>query len=415
MRHRRVAITGLGIVSPIGVGVEAFWQSALSGRSGIDYISQFDCSRLPPELRIAGEVKDFNANDWMGGMFGRMAARFSHFAVAASRMAYRDSGLHEAAIPPAGIRVAIGSAMSGLVHIHEKTFTAFLRGERVVPWTILEYPVHAATSHVTAEVGAHGDTASFATGCCAGLDAIGWAMDRVQQGAPMAVAGGAEAPLSPYSLTAFQASGALARWDGPPAQASRPFDRRRSGFVLAEGAATIVIEDEQLALDRGARIHARLLGFGCASEGGELRTVDESGEAAARAMAIALRRAKLTPEDIDWVCAHGNSMVNYDAAETAALKRVLGSRAWSVPVSSIKSMCGHALGAAGPMQVVAACLAIRDGAVPPTINYEERDPACDLDYVPNRARCARIRNVLVHAHSIGGTHMAVVVGAPSGL
>jgi 3-oxoacyl-[acyl-carrier-protein] synthase II len=183
--------------------------------------------------------------------------------------------------------------------------------------------------------------------------------------------------------------------------------------VLAEGAATVVVEDCANALSRGIPIYARVLGFGSSSEGGELRTVDESGEAAGRAMAMAIRDAGLSSEDIDYICAHGNSMINYDIAETAGIKVALGKQAGSVPISSIKSMCGHALGAAGAMQVVTACLAIRHGIVPPTINYEERDPRCDLDYVPNVARRARINNVLVHTHSIGGTHMALVLGTPN--
>lgn len=407
---RRAVITGLGIVSPIGTGIDAFWQSALNGRSGIGTITQFDTSRLPPDHRIAGEVHDFDATDWMGGMFGRMAGRFSHFAVAASRMAYRDARLDEWHLEPHSMRVAMGSTMSGLVHTHEPVFSAFLRGDRVVPWTILEYPVHAATSHVTAEVGALGHTASFATGCCAGIDAIAWATEQVQhRNAAVAIAGGVDTPLSEFSLKAFHASGALSRWDGPIAKASRPFDKLRSGFVLGEGAAAVVIEDENLALQRGARIYAHIAGFGSSSEGGELRTVDEEGKAAACAMSAAIADAGLSPSQIDYVCAHGNSMVNYDAAETAALKLTLGSHAWNVPISSIKSMCGHALGAAGPMQLVTACLAIRDGIVPPTINYEHPDPVCDLDYVPNLARRVRVRNVLMHVHSIGGTHMALTV------
>lgn len=412
--NRGVVITGLGIVSPIGVGVQQFWQSAVEGRSGIRELTQFDGSGLPRESRIAGEITDFDANQWMGGLFGRMAGRFSHFAVASSRMALAESRLDQGEIPPDRIMVSFGSSMSGLVDIQEHTFSAYLRGEKVVPWTILEFPVHAATSHATAEIGALGHTASFATGCCAGLDALGWAFDQVRKGAATAVmAGATDTPLSEYSLTAFHASGALARWHGPAATASRPFDRLRTGFVLAEGAASVVIEDEASARARGVPIYARLLGFASASEGGELRTVDERGEATAKAMMMALERAELSPTDIDYICAHGNSMINYDAAETAAIKSVFGRSAWSIPISSIKSMCGHALGAAGTMQVVASCLVLRDGIVPPTINYEERDADCDLDYVPNVCRRVRARTVLVHAHSIGGTHMILILGTPS--
>lgn len=415
IRHRAV-ITGLGIVAPIGIGVEAFWESALSGRSGIRWLTQFDGSQLPRACRMVGEVQDFVVNDWMGGMFGRMAGRFAQFAVAASKMALTDSGLglDQQDIAPDRIKVSFGSSMSGVVDVVERTFASFLRGEKVLPWTVLEFPVHAATSHVTAEAGARGQMASFATACCAGLDAIVWAAEQVRQGSATAVvAGGTDTPLSSYSLTAFSASNTLSNWQGSPEKASRPFDRHRSGLVLAEGAASIIVEDESSADLRGAPVYARILGFGSASEGGELRTVDESGRASADAMSMAIEAAGLHPNDIDYICAHGNSMVNYDAAETAGIKLAFGHRAWGLPISSIKSMCGHALGAAPAMQTVTGCLVLRDQVVPPTINYEERDPACDLDYVPNRARAIRARTVLIHSHSIGGTHMAMVLGTPN--
>lgn len=365
---------------------------------------------------MVGEVQDFIVNDWMGGMFGRMAGRFSQFAVASSKMALTESrlGLGHEEIAPDRIKVAFGSSMSGVVDVVERTFTSFLRGEKVLPWTVIEFPVHAATSHVTAESGALGHMASFATACCAGLDAVEWAAEQIRHGTATAVVAGAtDTPLSAYSLTAFYASNTLSTWQGSPERASRPFDRHRSGLVLAEGAASVIVEDETSAERRGAPIYARILGFGSASEGGELRTVDESGRAIAEAMSMAIKAAGLRPSDIDYICAHGNSMVNYDAAETAGIKLAFGDYAWSLPVSSIKSMCGHALGAAAAMQVVTACLALRDQVVPPTINYEERDPACDLDYVPNKARAIRARALLIHSHSIGGTHMAMVLGTPN--
>jgi 3-oxoacyl-[acyl-carrier-protein] synthase II len=414
MKNRyQPVITGLGIVAPIGIGASAFWESAAAGKSGIGWLTQYDASGLPRPCQIAGEVRDFVSRDWMGGIAGRMAGRFSQFAVATCRMAVVEAGLHEAAIPPERIKVSIGSSMSGAVHIQEPTFSAFLHGEKVVPWTVLEYSVHAATSHVGAEVGALGHPTSFATACCAGLDAVAWAADQIGRGdAAAVIAGATETPLSPYVLTAFHSSGTLSMWEGAPEEASRPFERRRSGLVLAEGAATVVVEDYINARARGAPIYARILGFGSCSEGGELRTVDESGEAGGRAMAMAIRDASLSPGDIDYICAHGNSMINYDVAETAAIKLALGRQAGNVPVSSIKSMCGHALGAAGAMQVVTVCLAMKHGTVPPTINYEERDPRCDLDYVPNVARRIRIKHALIHGHSIGGTHMALVLGTP---
>lgn len=409
---RQAVITGLGIVSPIGTGVAKFWQSALAGRSGIGRPTLFDASKLPPECQIVGEVRDFNYRDWMPGQSGRMAGRFSQFAVAAAKMALEDSAIEEAGIPTEQIKVAIGTSMNGTVDIQQPTFESFLNGGDVWPWTCLEFPAHAATSHVAIAASIRGQTASFATACAAGLDAIGWAADEIRSGAARAaIAGASETPLSPYSLSAFRSVGVLSKWPGPPAQASRPFDQRRDGLVLAEGAAVVVIEEEEHARSRGAHIYARLLGFGSITEGAHLRKVDPSGEPAARAMSLALRRSDRSPADIDYICAHGNSMIDYDASETAGIKAVFGRRAWNIPVSSLKSMCGQALAAASAMQLIPSCLALRDQIVPPTINYETRDPACDLDYVPNVSRRCRVRAVLIHAHSMGGTHAAMVLGA----
>jgi 3-oxoacyl-[acyl-carrier-protein] synthase II len=409
---RQAVITGLGIVSPIGIGTETFWANAIAGKPGVGHATLFDTSNLPRPCQVVGEVKDFDTKDWIGGIAGRMAARFSQFAVAASKMAVREGGLDEDRIPSKQVKVSFGSSMNGVVDINEPTFSAFQRGEKIVPWALLEFPVHAATSHVSAEAGALGHPTSFATACCAGLDAVGWAADQVVLGkATAAIAGATDTPLSPYVLNIFHAANTLATWEGPPEQASRPFDRRRSGLVLAEGAAAITIEEEASASMHGLPMYARILGFGTASEGGELRTVDESGQAAAAAMSMAIHNAGLAPGDIDYVCAHGNSMVNYDLAETAAIKLAFGRQAYNLAISSIKSFCGHALGAAAAMQIVATCLVLRHGIVPPTINLNDPDPQCDLDYVPNVARRARVRHALVHSHSIGGTHMVLILGA----
>lgn len=375
---------------------------------------RFDGTKLPRECQIVGEVRDFNPRDWMLGRAGETAGRFSQFAVASAKMAVVESCLDMAEISPHRIKVAIGTSMDGLVDIHHPNHVAFLRGDEILPWTVLEYPAHAATSHVAIAVGARGETFSVATACAAGLDAIAWAAEQVQRGEATAViAGGTETPLSEYSLKAFHAVGVLSKWAGPPAQASRPFDKLRSGLVLAEGAATVIVEDETHARARGASIYAQVLGFASITEGTHLRKVDDSGESDAHVMASALGRAKLAPRDIDYICAHGNSMVDYDIAETSGIKQAFGRHAWSIPVSSPKSMCGQALAASGAIQVVTACLALRDGVVPPTINYQVPDPACDLDYVPNFARRVRVRAVLIHAHSMGGSHTVMILGAPN--
>jgi 3-oxoacyl-[acyl-carrier-protein] synthase II len=410
---RQPVITGLGIVSPIGIGVEKFWAAALAGRSGIGTPTLFDASKLPPDCRIVGEVHGFNPLDWMPAQTARMAGRFSQFGVAAAKMAREDANLDSAGIAPEDITVSVGTSMNGQADLGESTFSAFLRSKPISAWTTNEYPAHAATSHVAIDAAVRGQAMTFSTACAAGLDAIGWAQEEIRRGrATAAIAGGTETPLSAYSLMLFHSVGVLSKWRGAPEEASRPFDQWRSGLVLAEGAAMVTIEDEEFARARGASIYARILGFASVSEGVHLRRVDESGATVAGAIAMALKQARLGVKDIDFICAHGNSMPDYDAAETAGIKRAFGGHAWNIPVSSLKSMCGQPLAAGSAMQVVASSLAMRDGAVPPTINYRVPDPSCDLDYVPNASRSTRVRNSLIHAHSLGGSHVTMVLGAP---
>jgi 3-oxoacyl-[acyl-carrier-protein] synthase II len=340
-----------------------------------------------------------------------MMGRFTQYAVASSRMAVDDARLRDSpALSEA--KVVFGTSMSGLVDVQQPTFIAFLRGDRVAPWVPHEFPGHAATSHVAQLIGARGQTSTIGTLCSAGLDAIGWAAEQVWRGgADVVVAGGAETPLSDYTMTAFHTSGVLSQWRGDPERASRPFDALRSGLVIGEGAATVIVEEESHARARGARIYAVIGGYESASEGGHLHRTDMTGESATRAMCAALTQADLAPGDVDYVCAHGNAMVDYDAAETTAIKRTFGRYAYNFPVSSLKGMCGQAFSASAAMQVVATCLVLRDQMVFPTINLDYRDTKCDLDYVPNTARKARVRCGLVHAHAMGGSHSALVLKA----
>ena len=410
---RQPVITGLGIVSPIGVGVDKFWAAACAGRSGIGNPTLFDASKLPADCRIVGEVPDFNPLDWMPARVARMAARFSQFAISTARMSRADSNLDAAGIPPERMKVAIGTSLNGHPDVAEPNLLSFLRGDQLWPWAALEFPAHAATSRVAIDSRAMGQTTTFATACAAGLDAIGWAADEVREGRASAVlAGASETPLSAFLLTIFHSVGVLSKWQGPPDEASRPFDRWRAGLVLAEGAAVVTVESEEDARARGVPIYARILSVASANEGAHLRKVDETGEAISRAIDAALRRANLSPTDVDFICAHGNSMEDYDTAETAGIKRVFGSHSWNIPISSNKSMCGQALAASSAMQVVVSCLALKHQVVPPTINYHTPDPRCDLDYVPNVARAARVRTALIHAHSLGGAHVAMILAAP---
>jgi 3-oxoacyl-[acyl-carrier-protein] synthase II len=408
---RQPVITGLGIVSPIGLGVESFWKSAVAGRSGIGSPTLFDPSDLPPECRMVGEVRDFSSCDGMFSQATRKAGRFSRFAVAASKMAIEDGRLVVDAVAPERLKISIGTSLNGQADIGQANFQSYMRGEDIWPGTSNEFPAHAASSHVAIATGSRAQTMTFATACAAGVDAIAWGAREVMfNEATAVIAGATETPLSAFILQVFRSVGVLAQWNREPETASRPYDRLRSGLVLAEGAGIVTIENEQDAHERGADVYARVLGWASVTEGRHLRKVDETGESVARAFLAALDQAQLSPNDIDYICAHGNSMPDYDVAETAGIKRVFGRRSWNIPISSIKSMCGQALAASSAIQVVASCLVLRHQILPPTINYEFPDPKCDLDYVPNLARVARVRTILIHAHSLGGAHVAMILG-----
>jgi 3-oxoacyl-(acyl-carrier-protein) synthase len=329
-------------------------------------------------------------------------------------MAEDDSGISFERLPRQALSVAIGTSVNGHSDVAEDNFKRFLGGEGIPVWAALEYPGHAATGHVAIDVRAHGHTTTFGSACAAGLEAVSWAARSIQDGrAAVALAGGTEAPLSDFILEVFHSVGVLARWPGHPSQASRPFDGQRTGMVLGEGAGVVVLEEEQEAIRRGGRIYARVLGAACVTESMHLRKIDPTGAVVERVIRAAVSDAGIPLSEIDYICAHGNSMRDYDAAETAGIKLAFGGRAWSIPISSIKSMCGQALAASSAMQVVTAALTIQRGLIPPTINYQTRDITCDLDYVPNEARAARVRTALVLAHSLAGVHVAMVLGAPA--
>jgi 3-oxoacyl-[acyl-carrier-protein] synthase II len=407
-------VTGLGIVSPIGIGAARFWKSLQQGRSGVGLLTGFDTTKVAPECRLGAEILDFNPTDWMEPRVARASGRFSQFAVAAARMACDDSAIPLASVPPDHVMVAFGTSMDGLADILLPQFQAHLSGEELQHWTAREYPAHAATAHVARELGSTGPCVTLSTACAAGLDSIACAADRIRTGAvAVAIAGGTETPLSPVPLESFRRFGLLARWKGDPTEASRPFDRLRTGLVIGEGAAAVVLENEASARARGARIYARILSASSTAEAHTTHQIEMSGESLARCIVQTLRDGHRQVSELDYIAAHGNAIPRHDVAETAGIKVALGSQAYSVPVSSIKSMCGQAFAASSAMQVVASCLAIRDGVLPPTINYQERDPLCDLDYVPNTSRCARVRRVLVHARSIGGSHTTLLLEAPA--
>jgi 3-oxoacyl-[acyl-carrier-protein] synthase II len=413
-KRRRVVITGLGVVAPNGIGKDEFWSNLVAGNSSIDFVSSFDASPYP--CKIAAEVKSFVPRDFLSSRTAKVAARFSQFAIAATRLALVDSRLSIGPSLAADTAICYGTSVSGVGDIADEAARALYKGAGVTamkPWAVLEYPSHAASSYVAIEFGITGPALSVSSNCCTGIDAIQTAASYIATGkAKVAVAGACDAPLFPLSFAGFCALGALSSRAREPHRASRPYDLMRDGIVLGEGAATVVLEDLESALNRGARVYAEVLGHAAASEAIGIRKGDIEGNTMAATLMAAICDAQLSPTDIDHINAHGSSLPDYDICDTNGFKKALGRHAYSIPIVSIKSMIGQPVSAAGAFQTACACLSILHQVVPPTINQEVPDPKCDLDYVPNQARPARIRNVLINGHSFGGSVSALVIGTP---
>jgi 3-oxoacyl-[acyl-carrier-protein] synthase II len=410
--RRRVVITGLGVVAPNGIGKQAFWESLIAGKSGVDWISAFDASGFP--CKVAGEVKDFRQEDFLSRREARELWRFSKFAVATARMAVEDAKIDLAGVNSERVGACFGTCLNGFEKVEESHETVKRSGySGLHPYTCIEYSTHAPVSHVSIALGVKGPSITLASGCSTGLDVIKWGYDQIRSGGvDFVIAGSTEAPLTPLAFATFCAVGVLTKADGNPAAASRPYDLHRDGMVLAEGGGALLLESLDAALERGARIYAEIAGYGMASEATHVRKVDFGGRALAQAISLAI--SSVTPDgSIDYINAHGNSMPDYDISETNAFKAAFGHRAYSIPVSSIKSMIGQPIAASGTLQAIATALTLTHGIIPPTINYSTRDPKCDLDYVPNHARVSRVRRAMANAHSVGGTHSVLVLEHPS--
>jgi 3-oxoacyl-[acyl-carrier-protein] synthase II len=412
-KSRRVVITGLGVVAPNGIGKDAFWDALVAGKSGIDYITAFDPTPYP--CHVAGEVKGFRAADFMSARSVQHAGRFAHLAIAAARLALDDAKLRLTDEVPDRVLTCVGNAMNGSGDVYETARIGFEKdGLSGIPQLSgVEFAAHAAVGHVSKELGLRGQGMTISSACSTGLDVMQWASAQIRENrADVVIAGSTEAPISEFCFATLCAFGSISTFNDPPLRASRPFDQRRSGLVLGEGAGICVLEEMDHALDRQARIYAEVSGFGSGSEGSKGSKMSIRCGALSEAIREALSTAGVTPSQVDYVNAHGNAMQDYDRVDTQAFRAVFGPGIYGIPVSSIKSMVGHAMGAAAALQVVATCLTIANSVIPPTINYEFRDPDCDLDYVPNEARPARIRTALVNAHAIGGTYSALVLSAP---
>ena len=404
----RVVVTGMGALTPLGLDINTTWEGLVDGKSGIDPIAQFDASSL--ETRFAGEVKGFEPVEYMGRKEARRMDRFSQLAVAASVEAVRDAGLEINDTNKGNIGVLIGSGIGGLLTMSEQVRILIEQGpDRVSPFLVPMMIADMASAQVSIALGARGPNFCPTSACSSGSDAIGTAYEIIKRGDAEAMfAGGSEAIITPIGVAGFCANRALSTRNEAPQQASRPFDAERDGFVIGEGAAILVLEDLAYARERGARIIAEITGYGASSDAVHITQPSENGEGAARAMQMALRKAGLAPSEIGYINAHGTSTPLNDKVETMAIKTVFGDYAYHVPISSTKSMTGHLLGAAGAIEGAVCIKVINTGVIPPTVNYNNPDPECDLDYVPNKAREARISSAMSNSFGFGG-HNSVLV------
>lgn len=408
----RVAITGLGPITAVGTGRDAFWDGLRACRSPVRRVTRFDPS--PWRSQLAAEVDDFEPTDHMDARQARRLDRFMHFAIAATRMALDDAGLQPDDPDPDGVAVHFGSALGGIAYAEKQVGNLLDRGTRAVdPRVALTTFCGAASCGVAIEFGFTGPNSTNAMSCASGTIAIGEAFRLIRDGtSDMAVAGGAEAPLAPLSFGAFALIRAMSTRNGEPERACRPFDRGRDGFVMGEGGCALILERWDHARARGARIYGELAGYGTTNDAHHMTAPRPDGRQAARAMQLALRSAGIHPEQVDYVSPHGSSTPLNDATETAAIKAVLGDQAYRAFISATKPYHAHALGASGAMEVAAACLALENGWIPPTLNFEDGGDDCDLDYSAGAGRDHRASVCLSNSFGFGGINASVVIRAP---
>lgn len=408
---RRVVITGMGTVNPLSQNVKTYWEALLAGRSGISLIEQLDTT--PFKVKFGGEVKGFEPDKLLDSKAARRLDRFAQFAVVASIAAVKDSGIDFSKDDPYRCGVIFGSGIGGLNEF-EDGHSRFLEGGagRISPFVVPKMIVNAASGNISIQFGLCGPNTAVATACSSAAHAIGDAMRVIQYDhADVMITGGSESTITTMGLGGFIQARALSDRNDDPQRASRPFDKDRDGFVLAEGAGVLVIEELEHARKRGAVIYAELLGVGNTADAYHITAPHPNGAGAAAAMRGALRDARLNPSDIDYINAHGTSTPQGDVAETKAIKEVFGpERSKRVPVSSTKSMTGHLLGASGAVEMIACVMSIRHGVVHPTINYMTPDPDCDLDYVPNTARQVKVRRAMSNSFGFGGHNCSLIVG-----
>jgi len=409
MSERRVVITGIGVLTPLGCELETFWQNLLAGKSGIGPVTRFDTTEY--DCKIGGEIKDFKAEEFMPIKETRRTDRFTQYAVGAARKAIADSGFDIAKGDPNRVGVLIGSGIGGMETIEDQVGTLIRKGpNRVSPFMIPMLIVNMASGYVSMLLGAKGPNLAVVSACATATHALGEAARAiVHNDADIMIAGGSEAAITQMGYAGFCAMKAMSTRNNEPERASRPFDAQRDGFVMGEGAGVCILESLEHARKRHAKIYAEVAGYGITGDAYHMSAPAPEGEGAARSMVMALSHAKLNPDQIDYINAHGTSTPVGDKCETQAIKKVFGDHAKKLAVSSTKSMTGHLLGAAGAVETAACALAIRDNIVPPTINYENPDPECDLDYVPNKARPMNTFACLNNSLGFGGHNATIII------
>jgi len=406
--NNRVVVTGMGMVCPLGLNVVTTWEGLIAGKSGIDYITLFDPEHT--ETKIAGEVKGFEPTDYISHKDARHMDRFAQLAVAASREAVEQAGLQINSSNRDNIGIIIGSGTGGLTTLFRQIKVLLEKGpDRVSPFLVPMMISDMAAAQVSIALGAKGPNFCTTSACSSGSDAIGAACELVKHGdAQIMLAGGSESIINPIGISSFNALKALSTRNDEPQRASRPFDAERDGFVIGEGAAVLVLENLAHAQARGASIRAEFIGYGACGEAYHVTQPIENGEGAIKATQIALNKAGVKPDEVDYINAHGTATQLNDRAETTAIKAVFGNKAYHLPISSTKSMIGHLIGGAGAVEAVICIMAIQHGLIPPTTNLTHPDPECDLDYVPNVARQAKVTTTLSNSFGFGG-HNSVLV------
>lgn len=410
----RVVVTGMGVISPVGTGLDLFWERLLAGHSGVSRLSRLDPDEYP--TKVGAQVTDFDPVEHLGRRESRRMDRFTQFAVAATSMALKDAGLGDEGGPRERMGVVLGTGIGGMETLDTQFRVMMDKGpSRVSPLFIPMMIANMAAGQTAIRFNLKGPNTTLVTACAASAHAIGEAFRILQRGdADVMVTGGSEAAFVPLAFAGFCTMRAMSTWAGDPAEASRPFDVQRDGFVMGEGSGALVLERLEHALARGAHIYGEVLGFGFTADAHHITAPAPGGEGGARSMRQALSDAGLQPEDVDYINAHGTGTPQGDISETEAIKSVFGEHAHQLAVSSTKSMIGHLLGAAGAVESIACLLSLRDQIVPPTINLEEVDPLCDLDYVPQKARSMPIGRVLTNSFGFGGQNATLIFGQYNG-